>query len=202
MTLIFAYQGKDFAVVSTDLLHRRVPASAYREKGRAKVIQEWDFETYFGEKFRRSKVGNHWIVMAGWADGYLTKRVYSTPLEEIEKGVASAFHLEEAQSDLAFLIYKPGKGLRFCGGKNAKHHNLSALPTYSTLIIGNTEEYSAIKNQLRSKNKSPEEVALEVHRAVKMMVDMQIPLNEGHALRGVSTYLANHTVKRIANSRT
>lgn len=200
MTIIFSYQGERYSVVSTDLLNRRVPLTLVQERGIDGVIKEGDFKACFNEKFRKSKVGNHWIGISGCPDGELTKLIYSTPLKDIEKEGISIFHPWRTESTLAMVIYKPGENLSYCESVQAEHYKLVTIPADGAVTFGHSGHHDFIVRRLswRIGNKTPEEVARIVHEAVQEVVSRQVPLNHKEALRGVSTYLANHTVRRIA----
>jgi hypothetical protein len=169
-------------------------------KGLDVAIREEDGTACFVEKFRRSKMGNHWIAISGKANGSLIKKVYFTPLRDIEQKGVELFKPWEDQSVLVMLVYQPTKGLSFCDSTNPQKYKLTQLPISCSISLGLIEYNDFMFKNTYDKlaDKSPEEIGMIIHQTFKELVDGQIPLNCRSALRGVSTYLANHTVRRIA----
>jgi len=74
MTAIIGYQGKDFAVIGTDLCRRDLLGRCSLE-----------------DKLKKSKAGSHYIACAGIMSHSEEERLYSKPLDQL---ISEAFDLQ------------------------------------------------------------------------------------------------------------
>lgn len=180
-----------YAIVSTDLLVTRA------EVHRVDVNRVRNKISFLREKFRRSKTGDYWIAPSGSFN--IPNKIYETPWEEIAKMGVDAFgkvSRDERQMS-AFLFCKDGK-LFDCNNGSDDARKLREFGLGDLTFIYGKKEFEEIGEELRivfDKNyKTQEEVALSVHGVVSNFIAKR------KDLRGVSTYLANPQVRRVARS--
>ena len=86
MTLVKAYQGKDFAIVGTDLLRGRMRREAVfglLETGHGKSAFELGVHLVLEEKFQKSADGSHYFVLAGTIDDTAVERIAGASLDDL-----------------------------------------------------------------------------------------------------------------------
>ena len=111
MTLVKAYQGKDFAIVGTDLLRGRMKREAVFDLcGIAHVKSEFESGIHLisEEKFQKSADGSHYFVLAGTIDDPAYERIARASLDDL-LSLAEPCNYDEVYPDTELMVLDPIK---------------------------------------------------------------------------------------------
>ncbi len=170
MTVIIGYQGKDFAVIGTDLCRKDFLGRCLLE-----------------DKLRKSKTGSHYLAWSGRMNTLEEARLYSKPLDQL---ISEAFDLwtkPPAKMSANAIIVVPEHNQIYYWGHNPNIGMELKQDSWIVLGVDSTRICDIVNEKKLKDHLNPEEIADKLMQVV-LLVGEYFPRD----VKGIAAYTIEH----------